>query len=465
VTSAGQASWTRYLARDLFCGWTTPFTWTLLRSPAEAALRSVYGELGSAPVSFREPFWRSDDGIVRLNAALVSQADQMLAGAVWLGRVQPPAPGGLLARLQAGSITKRCQDRIATAADDVLNLQARLSRWLTSVKALRWTQADLLQIMEELEPHALAALQTYFLARMGLNAAHAQLQARLTEWTPGCPPHIRASLYLGVDGLPSVIAAEAVNDAARRLAAGPERESTLAHYSHRGPGELRPDGWRWGEAPELLAHLAELGDEDWRPDGAAERRRAALADLRSRLDGGRSQQIEVLLQQVHASMRAADSAWDALTMVMAAAQHWVAAAAGEAMAAGLVELPGDVLYLELEELKQVATGEWHAGRSAGVADAVEARKRAQVAVSPASSAGPQVVVCPGECDGPRYYGSPRQTLPPAKAVWLEESPDPGCAPFWQHACAVLATGDDIWAPGMIVARGLGVPARVGADLT
>jgi len=458
----GQASWTRDLARDLFGGRTTPFHWTLLRSPADAALRGAYSELGAASISSGEPFWRSDDSVIHLNATLVAQADQMLAGAAWLGRVQPPAPGGLLARLQTGSIVKRCQARLAASAGDVPNLQARLVRWLASIKALRWTQADLLQIMEELEPHAFAALQAYFLARMGLNAAHAQLEAQLTEWMPDCPPDIRACLYLGVDGLPSVIAAEAVNDAARRSVADPERRAILARHAHRGPGELRPDGWRWDVTPELLAHLVEQGEEGWRPESAADRRKAALVDLGNRLDGGRFRQIEVLLQQVHDSMRAADAAWDALAVVMAAAQLWVAAAAGEAMAAGLVARPGDVLYLELEELKQVATGEWHAGRSTGAVEAVEARKRAQVAVAPPSSEGPEVVVCPGECDGPCYYGSHCDTLPPARAVWLEESPDPGCAPFWRHACAVLATGADIWSPGMIVARGLGVPARVGA---
>ena len=385
----------------------------------------------------------------------------MLAGAAWLGPVQPPAPGGLLARLQAGSTVKRCQARIVAAASDVPNLQARLSRWLTFVQGLRWTQADLLQIMEELEPHALAALRTYFLARMGLNVAHASLQAQLAEWLPDCPPDIRTSLYLGVDGLPSVIAAEAVNDAARRAPVDPERGSTLARYGHRGPGELRPDGSRWGVAPELLAHLAGQGDEGWRPEDAANRRRSALADLKNRLDGGRFRHIEALLQQAHASMQNADIAWDVLARVMAAAQHWVAAAGGEAMAAGLIAQPGDVLYLELEELKQVATGEWHEGRSAGVAEAVEARKHALMAVLPSSSEGQQVTVCPGEFDGPRYLDSPRQLLPPPRAVWLRESLDPGCAPFWRAACGVLSTGDDIWAPGMIVARGLGVPARVG----
>lgn len=461
VTSTGQASWTRDLARDLFCGGTTPFAWTLLRSPAEAALRSAYAELGSAAISPGEPFWRLDGGLVRLNAALVAEMDQSLAGATWLGRVQPQAPGGLLARLQAGSTAKRCQARIAAAADDLLALQALSSRWLTFVQGLRWTQADLLQVMEELEPHALAALRAYFLARMGLNAAHASVQTQLAEWAPDCPPDIRASLYLGVEGLPSVIAAEAVNDAARRTVADPERESTLARYGYRGPGEARPDGWRWGAAPELLVHLARQRDAGWRPEGASDRRKSALAELKNQMDGGRFRHVEALLQQVHASMRAADIAWDVLARVMAAAQHWAAAAAGEAIAAGLVAQPGDVLYLELEELKQVATGEWHEGRSAGVVEAVEARKQAQTAASPSSSEGQQMMVCPGECDGPRYCDSPWQTLPPSRAVWLGESPDPGCAPFWRDACGVLSTGDDIWAPGMIVARGLGVPARVG----
>ena len=316
--------------------------------------------------------------------------------------------------------------------------------------------------MEELEPHALAALQAYFLARIGLNAAHAQFQAQLAEWMPECSPDVLASLYLGVDGLPSVTTAEAVNDAARLAAADPARAAILARCSHRGPGEMRPDGWRWDEAPELLAHLAETGDAGWRQERAADRRRAALDDVRGRLDGARFRQIEDLLQQVHALMRAADVAWDALTMVMAAAQHWTAAAAEEATAAGMIAQASDVFYLELEELKQVATGEWHAGRSAGVAEEVEQRKRGQAAVSPPVSEEAPVIVSPGACEGPRYCDSPVRTLPPSNAVWLGESADPGCAPFWRHAGAVLATGHDIWAPGMIAARGIGVPARAGA---
>ncbi len=473
ATGTGQASWTRDLARDLFNGWTTPFAWTLLRPSAEAALRGAYGELGASLAAISGPFWRSDDGVVHLNAALVAQADQALAGAAWLGRVQPPAPGGLLARLQTGSIVKRCQARIAALPGDAQALQARLARWLTSVQGLGWAQADLLQVMEELEPHAFAALQAYFLARMGLNAAHAQLQAQLADWAPDCSPDVLASLYLGVDDLPSVIAAETVNDAAGLPPGDPERAAILARCSHRGPGEMRPDARRWGEALELLAHLAGQGGAGWqagwqaggraggRAESAADRRRAALANVRGRLDSGRFRQVEDLLQQVHLILRAADVAWDALAMVMAAAQRWTAAAADEAMAAGLIARPVDVLYLELEELKQVATGEWHAGRSAGVAESVEERKRAPAAVASPPGERTRVTVCPGACEGPRYCDSPLRALPPANAVWFGESADPGCAPFWWHACGVLATGDDIWAPGMIAARGLGVPAEVG----
>jgi hypothetical protein len=464
ATSAGQTSWTRDLARDLFSGWTTPFAWTLLRAPVETALRSVYTAVGAALTAPGEPFWRSEEGAVYLNAALIAQTDQTLAGAAWLGRRQPPAPGGLLARLQTGSTAKRCQARVAAAPGEAQSLQTRLSRWLTSVQGLRWTQADLLQVMEELEPHALAAFQVYFLARMGLNAAHAQLQARLAEWAPDCPSDVLAGLYLGVDGLPSASTAEAVNEAARLPAAGPARLAALARCSHRGPGEMRPDAHRWGAAPELLAHLAAQGDAGWRPARAAEQRDAALAEIRGRLDVGRYRQVDELLGRVHGMMAAADVAWDAMTMAMAAAQHWTAAAAQEAMAAGLIAHPGDVLYLELEELKQVATGEWHAGRSAGVQEAVEGRKRAVSSLPRPLSEGAPVVVSPGACEGPLYCDSPVQTLPPPDAIWLAESADPGCAPLWRRACAILATGDDIWAPGMIAARGMGAPASAGAAI-
>ncbi len=461
----GQVGWTRDLARDLFSGRVLPLTWTLLVNPAESGLRAAYLELGAPAQVAAGPWWRLQQGMACLNSEAVEAADRSLAGAAWLGPVRPEAPAGLIARLQSGSLVKRCQARLAAVQGEAHSTRARLLRWLAFVRGLSWAQADLLQVMEELEPNAHAALKTYFLTRMGLNATDWALRARLAEWLPGGSPDQVAGLYLGIEGLPSVAMAEAVARAAARPAGDPEIEAGLAPWRHRGPGELRPDARRWDDSPDLLALPAWRGAPRWTQARAAEQRRLALAGIRSRLSAEQGRELERLLAQVHEMIVAADVAWDALAAVMAVAQHWAAAAAGEALAAGLIAAPADVLYLELEELKQVATGEWHAGRSADAQQAVAQRKAeaagAPAVEAPGAGSDQPVILCPGAESGPTYRVA-LTAEPPPQALWYAETIDPGWAPLWQGAAGLLCSAAERWAPGCIAARGLGVPTTIAA---
>lgn len=455
---AGGAGWTRDLARDLFPGPTTPFARTLLIAPAERAVRHVYAELGGQAPESR--IWQAAGGYIYLNAAAITEADTSLYGAGWLGKAPGEAPGGLRGRLQAGGVIRRAQARQSLALGEVAGLQSRLSRWWAWVQGLKWTQADLLQVMEELEPHALAALQTYFLVRTALNAAAWAFDARRNEWLPDLPAELRPALTLGLPDQPTAQVVEAVLRAAGRAAADPERLATLARVSHRGPGEIRPDAKRWGDAPHLLDYLAEQGEARWTAAAAAGARERAWAAVQRGLSGGQFRQLLGLHEALAHAIRAADRTWDCLTLVMAAAQRWVGAATRETLAAGLISRPADVLYLELEELKQVATGEWHAGDREQVLAAVERRMREQPGPLALPPGGSPVIVAPGPCEGPRYCDSPQAVLPPPDAAWSSETADPGCAPLWAFAGCVTASGGDAWAPGMIAARVIGVPARM-----
>jgi phosphohistidine swiveling domain-containing protein len=449
------------LARDLFPGVATPFGWTILCTPAESALRRAFAELG-APAPEGIQLWQRDrDGQVRVNASALAEAAHRLHGAAWLGSIRGEMPGGMLGRLQTGGVIRKAQTRADAAVAGVQDLHARTARWLDWVRGLHWTQADLLQVMEELEPKARDVLQTYFVLRAGLSAAAAQVAARLAEWLPERPPDVTWGLYVGLAGMPGIESAYALAVAARDEAS---RDAALARFGHRGPGEMRPDGMRWADQPALLASLA-----DQRPqrnsDTAHIERQAVEAWVFGQLDAGKSRQFEVALRRAQALCVAADVAWDASTMVMAAAQRWAEATASEATSAGLIARPADVLYLELEELKQVATGEWHPGRSAAVQDEV-ARRRAQIAGHPVEqAAGQPLPAGPGQAHGSAYLASPAAEPPPPAAIWLTAAADPGCAPFWLGAGAVVTAAADPWSPGLIIARGLGVPAVVGAAET
>jgi phosphohistidine swiveling domain-containing protein len=170
--------------------------------------------------------------------------------------------------------------------------------------------------------------------------------------------------------------------------------------------------------------------------------------------------------------RATDVAWDALVMAMTVAQHWGHAVAVEAVAAGLITGPSDALYLELEELKQIATGEWHRGHDEEVQKTVAQRRAGMIAhtlpekassgVSTEQADAQPRPASPGQARGPAYPVSPGIERPLSSAVWLEEAADPGSAPFWLSARALVAAAADPWSPGMITARALGVPAVSGA---
>ncbi len=455
---AGRIVWTRDLARDLFPGVATPFAWTVLCTPAEAALRRALAEFG-APVRDGIQLWQRDqDGQVCVNATALADAAQRLHGTAWLGMIRGEMPGGLIGRLQAGGVTRKAQACVDAALAGIQDLHVRTARWLDWVRGLRWTQADLLQVMEELEPKARDVLQTYFILRAGLSATAAQVSDRLAEWLPERPPDVTWGLYVGLAGMPGIESAYALAVAARDETS---RAAALARFGHRGPGELRPDGMRWADHLVLLASLA-----DQRPqrnsDTAHIQRQAIEAWVFGQLDASKSRQFEPALRRAQALCVAADVAWDAATMVMAAAQRWAEATAGEAMAAGLIARPADVLYLELEELKQVATGEWHPGRSAAVQEEV-ARRRAEIAGHPVErAAGQPLPAGPGQAHGPAYLASPATEQPPPSAIWLTAAADPGCAPFWLGAGAVVTVAVDPWSPGLIIARGLGVPAVIGA---
>ena len=309
-------------------------------------------------------------------------------------------PTGLIARLQAGSVVKKAQARVSQALAEVSALHAQVTRWLTWVHGRRWSQADLLQVMEELEPQATAALKAYFILRAGLLPAADQVAKLLAAWLPDRPADATWGLYVGLEGMPGVEAAYTVAVAARDE---PSNAAALAHFGHRGPDEMRPDGERWGDEPELMADLA-LHRPARNHDTARMQRQMVEAWVFSQLGEAQARQFEAALRAVQDLARAVDVAWDAVTMVMAVAQAWLQAAAQEARTTGLVAAPSDTLYMRLEELKQVATGERHRGHSAEVR-AELSRRRTQAASPGREVAEAQpAAASPGQAQRPGLSG-------------------------------------------------------------
>jgi pyruvate,water dikinase len=266
-------------------------------------------------------------------------------------------------------------------------------------------------------------------------------------------------LYAGLADLPSAAAAYAL----AALGPAPDaaaRAAFLADYGHRGPGEAEPEAQRWADHPDRLLACAALPAARDAAHGQTVRTDAEHA-FQARL-GGRWQQLAPALAQARALCRATDLAWDCFVRVMSAAQSWLRAVAVEARAAGLIAEVTEVSYLELEELKQVATGEWHGGRSAAVRGEV-ARRRAERANARAEPPQPPQPASPGQAAGPlfRSDGAQDGILRYAQAIVLVDVADPGQAPCWLAVAGLLDAAGDPWSPGMIAARALAVPAISG----
>ena len=196
-------------------------------------------------------------------------------------------PGGLIGRLQAGGVIRKAQACVDAALADTRDIHARTTKWWEWVRGLRWSQADLLQVMEELEPRARDVLRTYFILRAGLSGAAAQVLDRLAEWLPERPPDVTWGLYIGLADMPGVESAYTLAVAARDEAS---RGAALARFGHRGPGEMRPDGMRWADHPALLASLA-----DQRPlrnsNTAPIQRQAIEAWVSGQLEASKSRRV------------------------------------------------------------------------------------------------------------------------------------------------------------------------------
>ena len=149
----------------------------------------------------------------------------------------------------------------------------------------------------------------------------------------------------------------------------------LAGYGRWADLPLETARPRWVDDPAaLLAALPELTRSGASVDPLEDNRRrsAAAAGVSRQLKGGQRKQFDSAVTQVEQLAALLPRVHDAVVIVAAAARYWVSGAANEALADGRLQSADEVFLLELEELKQMMTGEW--SNVAHVRPLVEARQ-------------------------------------------------------------------------------------------
>ena len=370
----------------------SPFSYSVLAEISRRAWFHYYSRLGHDIGFAPKNLVRSVDGRPYLDLKWLCEQDIAISG------LQPPllrlngAPvaicawekPGLLTAFKLGRSQKKLADLLNSLAAEMPAITARIRGWHKKVLALRWTQAEILQIMEEIEQFGPQSLMAYFAARHNLERAHNTLLNLLPSGDAAHRLHSINSALSDLDGLTELtLTAEIL--ALARLAAADDKLMAWLGQSHRAdwaesvpPGAFA-DGLRrlfadfghwatgvgemahpcWTEDPELVlaAILACAKSQATEPRHVPSS--VARQQLLAAVDAKMRKQAEQLLESLRQLTILQSQALHAFAYLLAGTRTWALAAGAEAAADGRLLDPQDVFLFELEEIKQMMTGEWN----------------------------------------------------------------------------------------------------------
>ena len=304
---------------------------------------------------------------------------------------------GLLAGLKLGGNARKVTSTLQALDSEIETEGAKGQVWLQRVQAMHWSQAEILQIMEEIERVGAATLQLYVAARHTLQSAYLRLLG-LFDGVASLQQLAALNLALRPTGdlvelqiarsvaelaqmaqtTPSVLQFLQTGDFSTwetQLADSPFIASLrrlLAAYGHRcaGEGELMNPRWSENPAPLLAAVTAAAGSNATLPPLAA----PDEGPLMALLDAKRRKEAQALMQQVRQCLALQSRALHVHAYTLSGTRIWAIAAGHEAMGDKRLLVQEDVFFYELEEMKQMMTGEWNISDMANIRATAAQRK-------------------------------------------------------------------------------------------
>jgi pyruvate,water dikinase len=408
---AGAPVWSRDFLQPLAPGALSPFSASILHEMGGRGWFNYFDRLGFDPTP-KSRVVRSRHGRPYFTLTLSAQLDAQQAG------IEPPAlriggkphalarweKPGLLAGLKLGGNARKAGGVLSALGGELDGAAGKGRAWLQRVQTMRWSQAEILQIMEEIERTGATTLELYVAARHHLQSAYLRLLALCDgPATAQQLAAVNAALAPGGD-LVELQIARAVASLAQAAQAEPqvlqylqggnfaEQEAALAAtsfgarlaeflaaYGHRcaGEGELMIPRWSEDPAPVLAAVVAAAACGTTTLPAPAPPDESPLMAL---LDGKRRKEAQALLAQIRAALPLQSMALHVHAYTLAGTRVWARAAGREAMSDKRLLAPDDVFLYELEEMKQMMTGEWNVSDREGIqATAVQRRVEWQAA--------------------------------------------------------------------------------------
>jgi pyruvate,water dikinase len=397
--------WDRSLFEALAPGALTPFTNSLLTEVTARAWYLFFDRLGFDPAP-RSRVVRIHQGRPYLNLSLSARLDADNAG------IEPPRfridgnerslvaweKPSFLAGLKLGRSVKKLEETLVALHREMPDITAAASAWYQRVAVMRWSQAEILQIMEEIERVGAMTLLPYFAARHLLESAYRRLLALLVERQPqertelinralGGPGH-GVEVEMGKRIAALGVHAAADNAALKWLNAGAfdqweetmppgafadEMRDFVSTFGHRALTEGEIAALRWSEAPHSLFAAVRAAAATWTP--ATSPIAADSAPLLAAVDSKQRKEAQQILARIRQLLELQSAGLHAFSFVLAGTRRWALAAGHEATSDHRLAEIDDVFFYELEEVKEMMTGEWNISDRSGIhATAGERRK-------------------------------------------------------------------------------------------
>lgn len=392
LPSGSRTVWSQSPLQPLTSSVLTPFSYSVLDEIARGAWYQYYDELGFEPMP-RARVLRRYEGRTYLNLTISAQREAEAAAIEPLTLMinDQPFPlvkwekPGLLAGIKAGRQRKKVTTLLAAYGQAVEPITQKAAAWYFRTQELRWSQADVLQIMEEIERVGQDSFKIFLSARHNLALIYNRLLGLMTAQQP--LPTKLALLQDALGDLTTLIEYQIAEEVVTLSEIAGRDPAALAwlqlqdftnwqqtlpnkplvdactafihRYGHRGVNEAEIRQARWHEDPLLLFTSIQAAVQQTPKQPIKASAPQQLHKLLATIAAGERAQAEGLITQARQLMQHQSEALQAFAYILAGTRRWALAAAKEAMADGRLQQIDDLFFFELEEIKQMMTGEWN----------------------------------------------------------------------------------------------------------
>lgn len=347
LPAGSRAVWSNLSLRSLAEGMLTPLSYSTLADVVGRAWYKYFDALDFDPIP-KARVMRQVNGLPYLSLTLSAQrdAEQAAIEPITLQINGQPFPvtkwekPGLLAGIKFGMKERKVAALIDKLEQEIGPTTVRLNTWYDKVKEYRWTQADILLVMEEIEPVGSEPMVAWLAAQHNLDLLVNRLQ-RVSQKSAPFP----ANLAL-IEG-----------------AIGPIYKAFSGSETHRSHNEAELRNPRREEDPSSVP-----------PAPTSHSIQGNEQPLLNVIDANQRKAAQEWLNQARRLLVLRAKAQNAFAYVLAATRRWAQAAEREAMADKRIAETGDVFFYELEEVKQMMTGEWNVSNAKNIQSTAQKRK-------------------------------------------------------------------------------------------